>query len=66
MVSFTPLEPPVLIEKKDTPSGLDEMEKWKFLTLLELELQHLGCTARSQSLYRLRSMEKEQLESQDL
>jgi hypothetical protein len=35
-------------------AGLDGMEKWKFLTLLELELRPLGRPIRSQSLYRLR------------
>jgi hypothetical protein len=35
-------------------AGLDGVEKRKFLTLPELELQHLGRLARSQSLYRLR------------
>jgi hypothetical protein len=35
-------------------AGLDEMEKWKFLTLPGLELRPLGRPARNQSLYRLR------------
>jgi hypothetical protein len=35
-------------------TGLDDVEKRKFLTLLGLELQHLGRPARSQSLHRLR------------
>jgi hypothetical protein len=35
-------------------AGLDDMEKWKFFTLLRLELQTFGCPARSQSLYQLR------------
>jgi hypothetical protein len=35
-------------------AGLDDMEKRKFLTLKELELQPLGRPARSQSLYQLR------------
>jgi hypothetical protein len=34
-------------------AGLDDMEKWKFLTLQRLELRPLGRPARSQSLYRL-------------
>jgi hypothetical protein len=34
--------------------SLDDMEKWKLLTLSGLELRPLGCPARSQSLYRLR------------
>jgi hypothetical protein len=38
----------------DPRAGLDDMEKWKFLTLLGLELQPLISPARSQSLYRLR------------
>jgi hypothetical protein len=32
---------------------MDDMEKRKFLTLPDLELQLLGRPARSQSLYRL-------------
>jgi hypothetical protein len=35
-------------------AGMDDVEKRKFLTLLEFELRHLGRPARSQSLYRLR------------
>jgi hypothetical protein len=35
-------------------SGLDDVEKRKFLTLPGLELRHLGHLARTQSLYRLR------------
>jgi hypothetical protein len=35
-------------------AGLDNVEKRKFLILLELELWPLGRPARSQSLYRLR------------
>jgi hypothetical protein len=38
----------------DPSASLDDMEKWKFLTLPGLELQTLCCPARSQSLYRLR------------
>jgi hypothetical protein len=34
--------------------GLDDMEKYKFLTLPGLELRPLGRPARSLSLYRLR------------
>jgi hypothetical protein len=34
-------------------TGLDDMEKRKFLTLTVLELRSLGRPARSQSLYRL-------------
>jgi hypothetical protein len=34
-------------------AGLDEMEKWKLLILLGLDLRPLGCPACSQSLYRL-------------
>jgi hypothetical protein len=37
----------------DTRAGLNEVEKRKFFTLLGLELQPLGSTAHSQSLYRL-------------
>jgi hypothetical protein len=35
-------------------SGLDDVEKRKFLHLPGLELRPFGCQARSQSLYRLR------------
>jgi hypothetical protein len=38
----------------DPRAGLDGVEKRKFLTLPGLELQLLGRSARSQSLYRLR------------
>jgi hypothetical protein len=38
----------------DPRAGLDDMKKWKFLTLTGLELRNLGRQARSQSLYRLR------------
>jgi hypothetical protein len=38
----------------DPRAGLDEVEKRKFLTILGLELRHLGRPARSQSLYRMR------------
>jgi hypothetical protein len=38
----------------DPRVGLDDMEKWKFLTLSGLELRPLGRPASSQSLYRLR------------
>jgi hypothetical protein len=38
----------------DPRAGLDEMEKWKFLTLPGLEPRPLSRPARSQSLYRLR------------
>jgi hypothetical protein len=34
-------------------AGLDDMEKYKFLSPQGLELRHLGRPARSQSLYRL-------------
>jgi hypothetical protein len=34
-------------------AGLDDVEKWKFLTLPGLELRPLRRPARSQSLYRL-------------
>jgi hypothetical protein len=34
-------------------AGLDNEEKRKFLTPLELELLPVGCPARSQSLYQL-------------
>jgi hypothetical protein len=37
----------------DPRAGLDDMEKWKFLTLPELELPPPGLPARIQSLYRL-------------
>jgi hypothetical protein len=40
-------------------AGLDNVEKRKFCTLPELELRPLGCTARSQSLYRLRFPDSE-------
>jgi hypothetical protein len=38
----------------DPRAGLDDMEKWKFLTPPGLELRPLGRQASSQSLYRLR------------
>jgi hypothetical protein len=38
----------------DPRAGLDDMEKFKFLTLPGLEPRHLSRPARSQSLYRLR------------
>jgi hypothetical protein len=38
----------------DPRAGLADVEKRKFLTLPGLELRPLGCSARSQSLYRLR------------
>jgi hypothetical protein len=38
----------------DPRTGLDDVEKRKFLTLSRLELRPLGHPARSQSLYRLR------------
>jgi hypothetical protein len=38
----------------DPRTGLDDVEKRKFLTLPGLELRSLGRPARSQSLYRLR------------
>jgi hypothetical protein len=38
----------------DTRTGLDKLEKSKFLTPPGLELPPLGRPARSQSLYRLR------------
>jgi hypothetical protein len=38
----------------DPRTGLDDVEKRKFLTLLGLELRPLGRPARSWSLYRLR------------
>jgi hypothetical protein len=37
----------------DPSVGLGDMEKRKFLTLLGIELRHLGRPGRSQSLYRL-------------
>jgi hypothetical protein len=37
----------------DHRAGLDEMEKWKFLTLRGLEIQPLGRRTYSRSLYRL-------------
>jgi hypothetical protein len=40
----------------DPRAGLDYMEKFKFLTLLELELRPLGRPVRSESLYRLREI----------
>jgi hypothetical protein len=45
---------PVPIGEEDARAGLDDMEKWKFLTPPGLELQPLGRSARSQFLYRLR------------
>jgi hypothetical protein len=38
----------------DARADLDDIEKWKFLTLQGLELRPLSHPARSQSLYRLR------------
>jgi hypothetical protein len=38
----------------DPRAGLNDIEKWKFLTLPGLQLWPLGRPARSQSLYRLR------------
>jgi hypothetical protein len=38
----------------DPRAGLEDAEKWKFLTLPQLELWPLGRPARSQSLYQLR------------
>jgi hypothetical protein len=38
----------------DLRAGVDNVEKWQFLSLSGLELRHLGRPARSQSLYRLR------------
>jgi hypothetical protein len=35
-------------------AGLNDMERWKFLPLVGLELRPVGRPARSQSLYRLR------------
>jgi hypothetical protein len=37
----------------DLRTGMDDVEKRKFLTLPGLEVQPLGCPALSQSLYRL-------------
>jgi hypothetical protein len=37
----------------DPRAGLDDMEKWKFLTLLGLKLRPLGHPVCGQSLYRL-------------
>jgi hypothetical protein len=37
----------------DLRASLDDVEKRKFLTLLGLDLQPLGCPAHRQSLYRL-------------
>jgi hypothetical protein len=62
VVSFTPLplyprrkSPPVPIGGWVGPrSGLNDVEKRKFLTLPRLELRPLGRPARSQLLYRLR------------
>jgi hypothetical protein len=55
---FTPgKEPPVPIWIGDwvgPSTGLDDVEKRKFLTLLGLELRPLGRPVSSQSLYRLR------------
>jgi hypothetical protein len=41
-------------ERVNPRAGLDDMEKWIFLTLSGLELRPLGRPARGQSLYRLR------------
>jgi hypothetical protein len=38
----------------DPKTGLDDMEKWKFLTLPGLKLQPLGPPVGNQPLYRLR------------
>jgi hypothetical protein len=38
----------------DPRPGLNDMDKWKFLTLPGLELRPIGRPASSQSLYRLR------------
>jgi hypothetical protein len=38
----------------DPTAGLDDMQKWNFLTLPRLELRPISSPARSQSLYRLR------------
>jgi hypothetical protein len=63
VVSFTPrllnprersLRYPVDRRWVGPRAGLDDMETWKFLLLLGLELWPLGCPARSQSLYLLR------------
>jgi hypothetical protein len=40
----------------DPRAGLGDVEKRKLLTLPELELRPLGHPARSQSLYRLRTL----------
>jgi hypothetical protein len=42
----------------DPRAGLDDMEKWKLLTLPGLELRALSRPARSQSLYRLQPVSK--------
>jgi hypothetical protein len=58
VISFTPqlLYPRGKRDRSwvDPRSGLDDVEKRKFLTLPGLELRPLGRPARSQSLYRLR------------
>jgi hypothetical protein len=41
-------------------AGLDDVNKWKFLTLPGLEFRPLGSKARSQSLYRPRYRNEEQ------
>jgi hypothetical protein len=55
---FTPGEEPHgthwIEDWVDRRAGLDDMEKWKFLTLPGLGLRHLGRPAFSQFLYRLR------------
>jgi hypothetical protein len=38
----------------DPRASMDDIEKWKFLTLQGTELRPLGRPARSQSLYQLR------------
>jgi hypothetical protein len=40
-------------DRANPRAGLDDINKWKFLTLLELQLQPLSCAACSQLLYQL-------------
>jgi hypothetical protein len=53
---YTPEERAPGTHWEDPRAGPDEVKKRKLLTLLGLELEPLGCTARSQSLYRLRHL----------
>jgi hypothetical protein len=54
-IHITPLQKspryPLYRRLVDSTAGLDDMRKWKFLTLPRLELWLLGHSAHSQSLY---------------